>query len=232
MIRFSLFGVSVSISPTLWLTLAVLGGALSCTGIADWLGVSLFIVAAFVCLLSHEMGHALVGRLFAGNRPEVHLAWLGGDCEHPGASFTRLQGVLMTLAGPLSSVLLGVCAMLVLALYVSDFQYSLYLTRYFMFNVIPGDALSLYPYMPLVFFCNLIAVSCWWSLLNMLPIFPLDGGQIMHGLMRSPRLMHLVSVLVAVALVVVFVWLKLWVMCFFMVALAVLNYRFRCHAPY
>lgn len=232
MVRFSLFGVSVSISPTLWLTLAVLGGALSCTGMADWLGVALFVVAGFVCLLAHEMGHALVGRWFAGNAPMVHLAWLGGDCSHEGATFTRMQGVLMTLAGPLTSLLLGVGGMLLLSLYVGDWQYGLYLTRYFIFNVIPGEALELYPPMALVFFCHLIAVSCWWTLLNMLPVFPLDGGQILHGLMRSPRTMHAVSFYVALLLVFVFSTLGLWVMCVFMAALAVLNHRFRSHAPY
>lgn len=232
MVRFSIFGVSVSISPSLWLTLAVLGGALSCTGMADCLGVSLFVVAGFVSLLAHEMGHALVGRWFAGNHPEVHLAWLGGDCNHEGASFTRMQGVVMTLAGPLASVLMGCVGMLLLILYVGDWQYGLYLTRYFIFNVIPADALGLYPNMALVFFCNLIAVSCWWTLLNMLPVFPLDGGQIMHGLMRSPKMMHAVSLYVAVALVFLFSSMGLWVMGMFMLALAILNHRFRSNAPY
>ena len=216
MIRFSLFGVSVCIHPTLWLTLAVLGGILSSTGIQDLLSVSLFVVAGFICLLSHEMGHALVGRFFAGNCP----------------NFTRMQGVLMTIAGPAASLLLGVISALVLCLYVGDFSFGLYLSRYFLFNVIPGEALQTWPYMPLVFFCNMIAVSFWWTVLNLLPIFPLDGGQIMHGLMRSPRLMHSVSLYVSVTLFVVFCTLGMWIACLFMLALSVLNYRFRMQAPY
>lgn len=232
MIRFSLFGVSVCIHPTLWLTLAVLGGILSSTGIQDLLSVSLFVVAGFICLLSHEMGHALVGRFFAGNCPDVHLAWLGGDCSHEGVNFTRMQGVLMTIAGPAASLLLGVISALVLCLYVGDFSFGLYLSRYFLFNVIPGEALQTWPYMPLVFFCNMIAVSFWWTVLNLLPIFPLDGGQIMHGLMRSPRLMHSVSLYVSVTLFVVFCTLGMWIAGLFMLALSVLNYRFRMQAPY
>ncbi len=232
MIRFSLFGVSVSIHPTLWLTLAVLGGVLTSTGIQDLLSVSLFVVAGFICLLSHEMGHALVGRFFAGNRPEVHLAWLGGDCSHVGASFTRTQGVMMTIAGPAASLLLGILSAVVLCLYVGDFSFGLYLTRYFLFNVIPGEALQFWSYMPLLFFCNMVAVSFWWTVLNLLPVFPLDGGQVMNGLMRSPRLMHGVSLYIAVTLFVVFSVLGMWIACLFMLALSVLNYRFRQQAPY
>lgn len=232
MIRFSLFGVTVSIHPTLWLTLAVLGGVLSSSGVEDLLSVSLFVVAGFICLLSHEMGHALVGRYFAGNRPDVHLAWLGGDCSHEGVNFTRVQGILMTLAGPVASMLLGLAAVMALCLYVRDAYFGLFLSRYFLFNVIPGEALMEFPYMPLLFFCNMIAVSFWWTVLNLLPIFPLDGGQIMHGLMRSPRQMHGVSLYIAVTLTVVFSVLGMWIACLFMLALSILNYRFRQQAPY
>ena len=232
MIRFSLFGVSVSIHPSLWLTLAVLGGILSSTGVQDLLSVSLFVVVGFICLLSHEMGHALAGRFFAGNQPEVHLAWLGGDCSHEGVSFTRTQGVIMTIAGPGASLLFGLVAVLALCLYVGDATFGLFLSRYFLFNVIPGEALLDFPYMPLLFFCNMIAVSFWWTVLNLLPVFPLDGGQIMNGLMRSPRLMHGVSLYIAVTLFVVFSVLGMWIACLFMLALSVLNYRFRRHAPY
>ncbi len=232
MIRFSLFGVAVSIHPTLWLTLAVLGGVLSSTGVQDLLSVSLFVVVGFICLLSHEMGHALVGRFFAGNRPDVHLAWLGGDCSHEGVNFTRMQGVLMTMAGPGASLLLGAVVVGVLCVYVGDVSLGLYLSRYFLFNVIPGEVLLDFEYMPMLFFCNMIAVSFWWTVLNLLPIFPLDGGQIMHGLMRSPKTMHGVSLYVAVTLCVVFSVLGLWIACLFMLALSVLNYRFRQQAPY
>ena len=232
MIRFSLFGVTVSIHPTLWLTLAVLGGVLSSSGVEDLLSVSIFVVAGFICLLSHELGHALAGRYFAGNRPDVHLAWLGGDCSHEGVNFTRVQGILMTLAGPVASLLLCLVSVLVLCLYVRDIYFGLFLSRYFLFNVIPGEALMDFPYMPLLFFCNMIAVSFWWTVLNLLPIFPLDGGQIMHGLMRSPKQMHGVSLYIAVTLIVVFSVLGMWIACLFMLALAILNYRFRQLAPY
>ena len=66
MIRFTLFGVPVSIHPTLWLTLAFLGRAFFATSMVEFMGSLLFIVAAFAVLLAHEMGHALVGRKLGG----------------------------------------------------------------------------------------------------------------------------------------------------------------------
>ena len=99
MIRFTLFGVPVSIHPTLWLTLAVLGRIFAVTSMVDLICVLLFIISAFVVLLAHEMGHALVGRRLGGGQPSVYLAWLGGDCTNETARLTRWQGVMMTAAG-------------------------------------------------------------------------------------------------------------------------------------
>ncbi len=62
MIRFSLFGVSVNVQPAVLLMLAVLGSFLAVDAAPMWLSVSMFVVVGFFCLLSHEMGHALVGR--------------------------------------------------------------------------------------------------------------------------------------------------------------------------
>ena len=118
MIRFSLFGVPVSIHPTLWLTLAILGRAFLIVSLVDVVCVLLFIIAAFLVLLAHEMGHALVGRYLGGGQPSVYLAWLGGDCTNETARLTRLQGVVMTAAGPLSSLAVGGLAYVVLSLYV------------------------------------------------------------------------------------------------------------------
>ena len=66
MIRFTLFGVQVSIHPTLWLTLAILGRAYCVSSVVELMSALLFIVSAFVILLAHEMGHALVGRRLGG----------------------------------------------------------------------------------------------------------------------------------------------------------------------
>ena len=63
-------------------------------------------------------------------------------------------------------------------------------------------------------------------------MFPLDGGQIMQGLMRSPRQMHTISFSAAVVLALFFLVLGVWLMSIFMGMLAVFNYRMLRQCPY
>lgn len=226
MIRFTLFGVQVSIHPTLWLTLAILGRAYMVSNLVELMSALLFIIAAFVVLLMHEMGHALVGRRLGGGAPSVYLAWLGGDCTNETARLTRVQGVVMTAAGPLTSLAVGLVTCLILCLYVGDFGLASVLSVGFAFGVMPAEVLMAYPPLAMFFFFYLIEVSFWWTILNMLPIFPLDGGQIMQGLMKSRVQMHAISLTVAIVLSLAFAVLGLWLLSIFMILLAVLNHKF------
>ena len=226
MIRFTLFGVQVSIHPTLWLTLAILGRAYMVSNLVELMSALLFIIAAFVVLLMHEMGHALVGRRLGGGAPSVYLAWLGGDCTNETARLTRMQGVVMTAAGPLASLAVGLVTYLILCLYVGDFGLASVLSVGFAFGVMPAEVLMAYPPLAMFFFFYLLEVSFWWTILNMLPIFPLDGGQIMQGLMKSRVQMHAISLTVAIVLSLAFAVLGLWLLSIFMILLAVLNHKF------
>ncbi len=223
--HFTLFRVQVSIHPSLWVMLVLL----SClfTGLAAGMpGVALFGVALFFCLFAHEMGHALVGRWLGGGQPEVFLAWLGGDCCNETARLTRMQGVLMTAAGPLTSMALPLILVWpAVAMAVGDAWDGLGITAGFVLGLVPADLLEMSPPMVLLFGVYLVRICVWWSLLNLLPVYPLDGGQIMHGLMRSPISMHRISLTFACVLTFFFLALGAWWMVFIMGSLAVLNYR-------
>ena len=227
MIRFTLFGVRVSIHPTLWLTLAFLGGAFMISSVVELFSVLLFILSAFVVLLAHEMGHALVGRKLGGGQPYVYLAWLGGDCTNETARLTRRQGVAMTACGPLSSALVGVLAYVLLGSYVGDFGRATAYSAQFVLGYMPAEAVMMHPPLAMFLFFFLIEVSCWWTVLNLLPVFPLDGGQIMQGLMKSPSRVHSISLGVALAVAALALVVHLWLLCIFMGLLAVLNHKLR-----
>lgn len=65
MVHFTLFGIPVYIRPSFWVVLAIFGGALSISSVEDLIYPALFVIAGFIAILSHEMGHALVGRRLA-----------------------------------------------------------------------------------------------------------------------------------------------------------------------
>ena len=196
------------------------------SSVMDLLCVLLFILAGFVVLLVHEMGHALVGRWLGGGYPCVYLAWLGGDCTNETARLSRMQGVVMTLAGPFASLLVGVLAYVALCLYVGRFAVGTVYATCFALGSLPAEAVLTYPALTMFLFFFLIEISCWWTVLNMLPIFPLDGGQIMQGLMKSGSQVYAISLASAVVMTAVSAVLGAWLLMIFMVLLAVLNHKF------
>ena len=67
---------------------------------------------------------------------------------------------------------------------------------------------------------------------NLLPIYPLDGGMIMHNLIHSPRVMHIVSMAVAVLLIAGCLCMGYHAMLCILVILILLNYHGMKNAPY
>jgi Zn-dependent protease len=111
----------------------------------------------FGAILIHELGHALAYQKF-GHRGSRILLWgMGGLCMN-NARPTDRNGLLITLAGPAAGLVVGL---------------PVWVAAQFM------------PWVPalssMVSFW--IYVTIGWSLLNLLPIFPLDGGRaLMYGL--------------------------------------------------
>lgn len=198
---------------------------------ADLLPVAIFVIAGFASLLVHELGHAVVGRALGGGHPQIHMAWLGGVCHNPDGRWTRGEGIAMTAAGPLSSLALGALAVVFLGLWLGDAELGLRLAWAVIWPA--GSLLTQADIAYLVslnggvfsLVTNIIWISFWWSVLNLLPVYPLDGGQIMGGLMNSARKLHMCSLVVAIvcfALALIFQFLLLAV---FMLYFAVFNFR-------
>lgn len=124
-------------------------------GAEDARATLIWALVVTVSILAHELGHAMVARRF-GLRPRILLHGLGGLCLHDRATRDR-DDMLILAAGPSAGLLLGVGTW-VLARYAPS---SLLETEWFDSVV----AMSLY-------------VNIGWSLVNLLPIWPLDGGQL------------------------------------------------------
>lgn len=143
------------------------------------------IVAACVtiALLAHEFGHALVAKHFK-LQPQILLHGFGGLTGHDRARRDRDEALIIA-AGPLVGLLVG-GLVYGLALYVPP----------------TSEGIAL-------FYRTMIEISFLWSGFNLLPIWPLDGGQLFRigaskllKPTRGEKTTHIVSIAVIVLVAV------------------------------
>lgn len=163
-IRFRLFGFPVTIEPFFWIIVALLGGALSVHSLDAFRLLTVWVLVVFVSILVHELGHALAGRHY-GAAVEIRLHGFGGMAIMHGGRFNRLQNIVVSAAGPAFGFALG---MLVLFVYLAGLRNQQLAMEL-------GYAITM-----------LLYVNFFWTLINLLPILPLDGGQIVRDL-AGPR---------------------------------------------
>ena len=159
-LNFRLFGFPVRIHPLFWLGAALLGAGTLKAGLHFLL---IWIVVVFVSILVHELGHAVAFRRF-GADSHIVLWMFGGLAVPSNAVIGRWRRILVSLAGPFAGfVLCGVVYGHAQADGVGDRQRR------------AGHLLLL---------C-LILVNLYWGIFNLLPVFPLDGGQVARELCEA-----------------------------------------------
>lgn len=174
MLRFSLFGFPVAVHWMFWVTCALIGrGANVKTG-RDLMFLVVFMTAAFLSVLIHELGHALVMRRFGARGVNIMLYAFGGLASG-SRSFKRFESILVSLAGPVLQILAGFLMWLL-------FKYS------------NND-----PLLVRVFLEDFVSVSIAWAILNLIPIYPLDGGKILEQVLGSSRTRLTYGISVALA---------------------------------
>ena len=177
MIRFRVLGIPVRVEPLFWLTLGLLGALNSGSGNTPQgiLLILLFVLAGFVSILIHEMGHALTARR-CGARVEIVLQAMGGYARYTSAGISRKQSIAITAAGPIYQILLGIlsCALFILLLEPAHREK-------------PMQHLSV-ARPDMIFLVWLTAISWIWAVFNLLPILPLDGGRILQALLGPQRI--------------------------------------------
>ena len=177
MIRFYILGIPVCVEAWFWVSLALIGGGLSASSSADVINVLIFVFSGFLSILIHELGHALMIRAY-GLPSSITLQAFGGFASFPAGSLNRLQSFFVSASGPILQIALGLFIIFI-SPYLSTPEGSLFVpfSRY------------------------LVWVSIVWAIFNCLPIYPMDGGQMLAAFMGKKRqkYVHLVGVLFAVA---------------------------------
>jgi Zn-dependent protease/CBS domain-containing protein len=168
---FTIFGFDISIDFT-WLFLAVLIAWSLARGLfpawfADystatywWMGIA-GAIGLFLSIVFHEFWHSIVARHYGLPMKGITLFIFGGVAEMEEEPQNAKTELLMAIAGPLSSVVLGVVFLLV-----------------FSAGRAIGSPEPVNGVLAYLGWLNLVLAA-----FNMLPAFPLDGGRVLRSIL-------------------------------------------------
>ncbi len=189
--HFRCFGFHVRVHPFFWLAIVMLGarGLYDAEGqFHQDAGVKLlaWAVVLFVSILVHELGHSLTMRRF-GTSSHIILYWLGGlavpDADMKWMSqrsgWNSWQHILISLAGPLAGF--GLAAITVAGVYLLGGRMYLFSEPPFFAAGLPHSVSR-----PLEYVIRYsLFINIFWGLVNLLPVYPLDGGQVSQELFKQ-----------------------------------------------
>lgn len=168
------------VHPLFWLIALLLGSSGSLLQIPIWI----FVV--FISVLIHELGHAMAFR-FYGVHSQIVLHAMGGltipEAAPWGSGWANVspspkQQIIISLAGPFAGFLFAVLIMMIVIFTGGTLHTSI------LFGLIPlpltailgGQVLS-------IFITLLLFVNVFWGMFNLLPVYPLDGGQVTRNVL-------------------------------------------------
>lgn len=175
--------IPVRVHPFFWLLIIAIGwlNSFSIMGTVIWGMVILFSV------LVHEYGHALTAVAF-GQRAHIQLMGLGGATYRSGQKLKLWQEFLIVLNGPLAG-------------------FALFLIALALRNMIAGRHFNLF-----VYAVNITVIAnLFWTIVNLLPIQPLDGGHLLRIILesmfgfRGVKIAFFISLLLAASISIFFI---------------------------
>lgn len=160
--QFRLGSIPVRVRFPFFLMVLLLGGTMRDeSGRQDPRLLLLWGAIVFVSVLVHELGHALVGRSF-GLTPWIELHGMGGTTSWaPGPELGHGRRIAVSLAGPFAGFVLG-------GIVFAASRYAL----------VPSTSLGRFTV------DQLLWVNIGWGIINLVPMLPLDGGNVMRGVLQ------------------------------------------------
>lgn len=188
-------GIRISVHWTfliliIWIVMSNLRSGL---GFNEILWSITFVLTIFVCVILHELGHALTAQRFKIKTREISILPIGGVAQLESIPEKPKEELLVALAGPAVNILIA----LILYPFVSFYQNMEELST--LTRIGSGN-----------FLLALMSINLWLALFNLIPAFPMDGGRVLRALLAF-RLSHVKATAIAATvgqvLAMVFVFL-------------------------
>lgn len=162
--------------------------------------LAIWVAVVVVSVVVHELGHAMMGKAF-GLVPRIELHGMGGTTSfqapaagEPGrATIGTAKSVALSLAGPFAG-----------------FGFAI--------AVIVAQLAGFHPTHPLALHALslLFAVNIAWGIFNLLPMLPLDGGNVLRAILvrvtskHGEKIARVVSVAVAAGIAILAISREQW----------------------
>jgi Zn-dependent protease len=131
----------------------------------EWYLITLIVLV--ISLILHEIGHALAFRFFGSNSITIYLTGFGGLCVSNRGARTVGRDIVVIAAGPAMNLILAVAA---------------YYAPPILDSLLPGALGSgAKPSLLALFISASFVLNVGLFIINMLPIFPLDGGRLVYS---------------------------------------------------
>ena len=180
-LRFTIAGFNVRVHPLFWLIALLLGS------FGNLLLMPIWIFVLFVSILVHELGHAIALR-FYGVDSHILLHAMGGltipETAPWGGGWANVspspkQQIVISLAGPFTGFLITV--FIILGAYLlggvpGGFLLGFIPIPQFLSLPIGGSVVN-----PFIYW--MLLINIFWGIINLLPVFPLDGGQVARNIL-------------------------------------------------
>lgn len=169
----SISGIKIKIHWTFFLLIAwIVFDELKRGGNAESILFNIaFVLAVFLCVVLHELGHALTAKRFGIKTEKITLLPIGGMASFDKIPESPKQELLIVIAGPLVNVAIAI--LLYLLIPVEE-----------LFNQSFTDAYGIFAsfsFQNFLFFLFIVNVGL--ALFNMIPAFPMDGGRLLRALL-------------------------------------------------